>query len=210
MKFIVIEGNIGVGKTSLATKLAADLKSKLLLEKFNSNPFLPKFYKNPDKYSFPLELSFLTDRFNQIKNEAAFVKNTKSLVIADYFITKSAIFAEKTLAQDEFQIFQNIYKIILEKIPIPDLYVYLHAKTRKLKKNITKRGRDYEKNISIEYLAAIEHGYLNYINNIQNIPILFIDVNNIDFVNEIDNYDNLKNIIFKSDYKLGVNRLVFR
>ena len=209
MKYIVIEGNIGVGKTTLANKLATDLKAKLLPEEFNSNPFLPKFYKNPGKYSFQLELSFLVDRFNQINNEAAFTKKSESLVIADYYITKSAIFAEKTLPQDEFQVFQNIYNIILEKIPVPNLYVYLHAETKNIKNNIVKRGREYETNISFEYLSSIEQGYCNYINNIQNFPILFIDINNIDFVNDSVNYDKLKMGIFNSEYKLGINKLVF-
>ena len=208
MQFLVIEGNIGSGKTSLARLLAAEFNAKLILEQFAENSFLPKFYKDPERYSFPLELSFLADRYKQIKKELIYRDLFHPLVIADYFFSKTAIFARNTLKPDEFHLFRQIFDIVNDNIPKPDLYVYLHADANKLLKNIKKRGREYEQDINAEYLNSIQEGYFNYFRVIDSFPVLILDVNNFDFVENIEHFKRVKEILFKSKYKLGINRSI--
>ncbi len=208
IQFLVIEGNIGAGKTSLAEKLSIEFNAKLIREQFADNPFLPKFYNDQERYSFPLELSFLADRYSQIKKELFNLDLFHSFLIADYYFAKSAIFAENTLKQDEYRLFRQIFDIVFESMPKPGLYVYLHADTDKLLKNITNRGREYEMNITSEYLEKIKNGYFSFFKHAFSFPVLIIDINNIDFVNNINDYQVLKEAIFNSDYKLGVNRII--
>lgn len=208
MKFIVIEGNIGSGKTTLAKMLAAEMNAKLILEQFAENPFLPKFYEDQERYSFPLELSFLADRYNQIKKEVFNLDLFHSLIIADYYFAKTAIFAQNTLKPDEYHLFRQIFNMVSDSVPRPDLYVYLHADTGKLLYNIKKRGRDYEKNITADYLEKIREGYFGYMRGIASFPVLLIDVNQIDFVNKNEHFNFLKNSLFNEKYNLGINRLV--
>jgi len=208
MRFLVIEGNIGAGKTTLSKKIAEDYNAKLVLEQFADNPFLPKFYDDQERYSFPLELSFLADRYSQIKKQVLNLDLFHSFLVADYYFAKSAIFAQNTLKDDEYHLFRQIFDIVFESMPKPDLYVYLHADTSKLIQNIEKRGRNYEQNIEPEYLKKIQDGYFNFFKQRCNFPILIVDINNIDFVNNNDHYQLLKEAIFNSDYKLGVNRLI--
>ncbi len=206
MHFLVIEGNIGSGKTTLAKMLADDLNAKLILEQFAENPFLPKFYENPERYSFPLELSFLADRYKQFKKEVLNRDLFFPLVLADYYFSKTAIFAQNTLNPDEYHLFRQIFDMVSENIPRPDLYVYLHADTKNLLKNIKKRGRVYEQEISAGYLDKISSGYLNYLRGIRTFPVLIIDVNNIDYVENSEHYRLFKDTLFNSKYKLGINR----
>ena len=207
MQFLVIEGNIGAGKTTLASKLAEEYNAKLILEQFADNPFLPKFYNDQERYSFPLELSFLADRYTQIKKQVFNLDLFHSLLIADYYFAKSSIFAQNTLKDDEYRLFRQIFDIVFETMPKPDLYVYLHADVNKLLLNIKKRGRDYEQNINPEYLEKIKSGYFGFFRQISTFPVLIIDTNNIDFVGNTEHYEQLKGAIFKSEYKLGINRL---
>jgi deoxyadenosine/deoxycytidine kinase len=208
MRFLVIEGNIGAGKTTLSEKLANEFNAKLIVEQFADNPFLPKFYKNQERYSFPLELSFLADRYNQIKEEVLNLDLFHNFLIADYYFAKSAIFAQNTLKQDEYRLFRQIFDIVFESMPKPDLYVYLHSDTNRLIKNIAKRGREYEQAITKAYLEKIKDGYFHFFKQVDNFPILVIDINNIDFVDNNKHYRLLKEALFKSDYKLGINRLI--
>ena len=208
MQFLVIEGNIGAGKTTLASKLAEEYNAKLILEQFADNPFLPKFYNDQERYSFPLELSFLADRYNQIKKQVLNLDLFHSFLVADYYFAKSSIFAQNTLKDDEYRLFRQIFDIVFETMPKPDLYVYLHANIDKLLRNIKKRGRDYEQNINPEYLDKIKVGYFGFFKQITTFPILIIDTNNIDFVSNPEHYEQLKGAIFKSEYKLGINRLI--
>ena len=207
MRFLVIEGNIGAGKTTLTSKLAEDYNAKFVLEQFADNPFLPKFYKDQERYSFPLELSFLADRYSQIKNQLN-LDLFHSLLISDYYFAKSSIFAQNTLKDDEYRLFRQIFDIIFETMPKPDLYVYLHSDAENLLRNIEKRGRDYEQDISSNYLEKIKNGYFSFFKQINSFPILIIDSNNIDFVHNPDHYQLIKDAIFNSDYKLGINRLI--
>lgn len=208
MQYLVIEGNIGSGKTTLAGMLARDLNAKLILEQFADNPFLPKFYKEPERYSFPLELSFLADRYNQIKKEVIDLDLFQPMVVADYYFAKTAIFAANTLKPDEYHLFRQIFDMVSENIPKPGLYVYLHADTKNLLDNIKNRGRDYEQEITAGYLDKIREGYFNWFRQISTFPVLILDVNQIDFVKSNLHYQLVKEVIFKSKYKLGINRSI--
>ena len=207
--FIVIEGNIGAGKTTLAKNIAKDFNAKFIPEDFAENPFLPKFYKNPDKYSFPLELSFLADRYQQLNNEIRDRDLFKSFIVSDYYFTKSLIFAQNTLSDDEFQLYRRIFNIIYSSLPKPDLYVYLYLDINNLKKNINRRGRLYEKDIKPEYLDNIQKGYFEYMRLHDNeFKFLVIDTNKIDFVRKQADYERIKGIIFEKKYEIGVNRVI--
>uniref|UniRef100_UPI0032176756 deoxynucleoside kinase n=1 Tax=uncultured Draconibacterium sp. TaxID=1573823 RepID=UPI0032176756 len=208
MQFLVIEGNIGAGKTTLSKMIAEQHNAKLVLEQFADNPFLPKFYKDQERYSFPLELSFLADRYNQIKKEVLNLDLFQPFMVADYYFAKTAIFAQNTLKEDEYHLFRQIFDIIFESMPKPDLYVYLHADVDRLTQNIKKRGRDYEQNISPEYLQKISKGYFNFLKHVSGFPVLIIDINNIDFVKRTQDFQQLSQAIFNSDYKLGINRII--
>jgi deoxyadenosine/deoxycytidine kinase len=205
--YIAIEGNIGAGKTSLATKISEEFNAKLILEQFSDNPFLPKFYENPEHYAFPLELSFLAARYHQLKDELAKQDLFKSFTISDYFINKTLIFAQKTLQPDEFALFTKLFYIINTTLPKPDLLVYLYMNVDNLKKNITKRGRAYEVNIEKDYLEKIQTGYLNFIKSQQNMRILIIDTNNIDFVNSPDDYKKIVQLIIAKEYEVGITTI---
>ena len=210
MQFLVIEGNIGAGKSTLSQMIAKDYNAKLVLEQFADNPFLPKFYKDKERYSFPLELSFLADRYYQIKKEVLNLDLFHSLMVADYYFAKTAIFAENTLKKDEYRLFRQIFDIIFESMPKPDLYVYLHSDVNRLMKNIKIRGRDYEQNMDPAYLEKISDGYFRFFKQITTFPILVVDINAIDFVKNPEHYQRLKSAIFNSDYKLGINRMILK
>ncbi|MFZ5431292.1 MAG: deoxynucleoside kinase [Bacteroidota bacterium] len=208
IRFLVIEGNIGAGKTTLATRFSDEFNAKLVLEQFADNPFLPKFYEDKERYSFPLELSFLADRYNQIKKEVLHPELFRNMLIADYYFTKSAIFAGNTLQKDEYRLFRRLFNIVFESLPKPDLYVYLHLSVENLMKNIRKRGRDYEQKMDPGYLEQIQQGYFEYFRQITQFPILIVDTNGIDFVGNEDHYKLLKDLIFNNEFKLGVNRII--
>ena len=207
--YIVIEGNIGAGKTSLAYNLAKDMKGKFVPERFTENPFLQGFYENPQKYAFPVELSFLADRYRQLKNELSNRDLFNPLVISDYYFSKSLIFARITLKEDEFMLYRQLFDIIHEKLPLPDIYIFLYQPIEKLLDNIKKRGRSYEQSISAEYLNNIQEGYLNYLKNIQNMRVLIIDAAPLDFVNKSPDYEKIKDLIMYQDFRKGINRVSF-
>lgn len=186
--YIAIEGNIGAGKTTLASKLAEDCNAKLVLERFADNPFLPKFYKDQSRYAFPLEMSFLADRYQQLSDDLAQFDLFKDFVVADYHIFKSLIFAKVTLQEDEFRLYKTMFDIIHKEMPKPDLYVYLYQNTTRLLQNIKKRGRSYEKEIPAEYLEKINQGYLDYIKTQTDLNVLIIDVSELDFVKKQADY----------------------
>ena len=207
-KYIVIEGNIGAGKTSLATKIAADCNAKLVLEQFADNPFLPKFYEDPDRYSFQLELSFLADRYRQLKKEMTNPDLFYSFIVADYYFMKSLIFAGSTLKDDEYNLYRQLFLIIYESLPKPDLYVYLHVNVENLLKNIQKRGRSYEKEIKANYLESIQNGYFEFFRQSPNTRYLVLDVNKIDFVANSNDYKSVKSTIFDQEHNFGINRII--
>jgi 2-amino-4-hydroxy-6-hydroxymethyldihydropteridine diphosphokinase len=186
--YIAIEGNIGAGKTTLTNKLAEDFNAKTVLERFADNPFLPKFYEDQNRYAFPLEMSFLADRYQQISDDLAQFDLFKDFIVADYHIFKSLIFAKVTLAEDEFRLYKTMFDIIYKEMPKPDLYIYLYQSTERLLVNIKERGRPYEQEIPAEYLEKINIGYLDYIKSQQNLNVLIIDITDRDFHNNQEDY----------------------
>jgi len=186
--YVAFEGNIGAGKTTLATKIAEDFNAKSVLERFADNPFLPKFYKDQNRYAFPLEMSFLADRYKQLSDDLSQFDLFKDFVVADYHIFKSLIFAKITLAEDEYRLYSNLFHIIYKEMPKPDLYVYLYQNSERLLQNIKKRGRSYEQEIEADYLDKINTGYLDYIKSQPDLNILIIDVSDRDFVKNHEDY----------------------
>lgn len=186
--YIAIEGNIGAGKTTLASKIAQDFNAKTVFERFADNPFLPKFYKDQNRYAFPLEMSFLADRYQQLSDDLAQFNLFKDFIIADYHIFKSLIFAKVTLQEDEYRLYKTLFDIIYKEMPKPDLYVYLYQNTDRLLQNIKRRGRSYEQDISADYLDKINKGYLDYIKSQTNLKVLIIDVSDKDFVKKQSDY----------------------
>ncbi|WKD85017.1 Deoxyguanosine kinase [Polaribacter huanghezhanensis] len=186
--YIAIEGNIGAGKTSLAKMMSDEFNAKIVLERFADNPFLPKFYEDEERYAFPLEMSFLADRYQQLSDDLAQFDLFKSLIVSDYYIFKSLIFAQVTLHKEEYLLYRKMFDLMYKEITKPDLYVYLFQNTDRLIKNIKKRGREYEQNISSNYLNKIHDGYSNFIKTQQNLNTLTIDVSELDFVNNTEDY----------------------
>lgn len=189
--YIAIEGNIGSGKTSLAKKIGDDFNAKLVLERFADNPFLPKFYEDKERYAFPLEMSFLADRYHQLTEDLAQFDLFKNFIVSDYFIFKSLIFAQVTLPKEEYNLYRKMFDIMYKEISKPNIYVYLYQSTDRLLENIKKRGRAYEQNIQADYLEKIHQGYLNFIKTKEQLNTLIIDVSEIDFVNNEDEYKNI-------------------
>ncbi|MFN4762940.1 2-amino-4-hydroxy-6-hydroxymethyldihydropteridine diphosphokinase [Gillisia sp. Q332] len=186
--YIAIEGNIGAGKTSLATMISQDFNAKLILERFKDNPFLPKFYEDRHRYAFPLEMSFLADRYQQLSDDLAQYDLFTDFVVSDYDVFKSLIFAKITLQEDEFSLYNKLFSIIYKELLKPDLYVYLYQNTDRLLENIKTRGRDYEQNIQPEYLMDINKSYLSYIKSQTGINIKVIDITGKDFINNREDY----------------------
>ena len=186
--YVAFEGNIGAGKTTLSTKIAEDFNAKTVLERFADNPFLPKFYKDQNRYAFPLEMSFLADRYQQLSDDLAQFDLFKDFIVADYHIFKSLIFAKITLADDEYRLYRNLFDIIYKEMPKPDLYIYLYQNSERLLQNIKKRGRSYEQEIPADYLEKINSGYLDYIKSQTELNVLIIDVSDRDFVKNQEDY----------------------
>jgi deoxyadenosine/deoxycytidine kinase len=208
--YVVIEGNIGAGKTTLATRISEHFNARLILERFADNPFLPKFYEDPEKYSFPLELSFLADRYRQLKEELVEQDLFKSFTVADYYFMKSLVFAASTLTGDEYNLYRQIFYIIYGSLPKPDIYVYLHLRPERLLQNIEKRGRNYEKSITGDYLQKIQDNYFAFFRQNPDNRYLIIDINDIDFVENKDHYSLLVNTIFSDIYPAGVNKVILQ
>jgi len=206
--YVVIEGNIGAGKTTLATRIAEQFNARLILERFADNPFLPKFYQDPDKYSFQLELSFLASRYRQLNEELGPQDLFKTFTVADYYFMKSLVFAASTLKGDEYNLYRQIFHIIYSSLPKPDIYIYLHLRTERLLENIRNRGRDYEKSITAEYLQKIQDSYFTFFRQNQENRYLVIDINEMDFVINESHYSKLIDTIFFNDYPFGLNKVI--
>jgi len=186
--YIAIEGNIGAGKTSLACRISNDFNAKLILERFADNPFLPKFYKDANRYAFTLEMSFLADRYQQISDDLSQLDLFKDFIISDYNIIKSLIFSKITLRGDEFNLYRKLFYLMYKDIAKPDLYIYLYQNTARLLENIKKRGRHYEQNIADDYLDKINIGYLEFLKTQKDFKINIIDVSDRDFVDNRADY----------------------
>lgn len=179
--FITVEGNIGAGKTTLAHLLARHFNARLILEEFADNPFLPKFYENPQQFAFPLELFFMAERYKQLKELVHTKDLFQSLTVSDYLFTKCLLFAKVNLPEEEFRLYQRLFEIIHQQLVQPDILIYLHAPVSRLQSNIKKRNRSYEQRIPDQYLFSIQETYTHYIKQ-HNIKTLFIDASNADFL----------------------------
>jgi len=199
INYLCIEGNIGAGKTTFAQMMAEDFQAKLILERFKDNPFLPQFYKDPKRYAFPTEMSFLADRHQQLVDDISQLDLFAQFSIADYDLYKSLIFAKVTLQEKEFELYKKVFNIIYRDIPKPDLYIYFYQTTERLLENIKKRGRDYEKDIKADYLDKINQGYLNFIKNENRFKTKIIDVTDLDFVDKRSDYLTLVDLVFDDE-----------
>ena len=179
--FITVEGNIGAGKTTLANLLAKQLNARIILEEFADNPFLPKFYKNPQQYAFPLELFFMEERYKQLKDMVHTKELFQDITVSDYLFTKCLLFAKVNLPEEEFHLYQKLFDIIHQQLVFPDILIYLHAPVSKLQDNIKKRNREYEQQIPDNYLLQVQETYTSYIKE-HNIKTIFIDAGNADFL----------------------------
>ena len=186
--------------------LAADYNSKLVLEQFSDNPFLPMFYKEPERYGFTVELFFMSERYQQLQKSLVEQDLFKKNTIADYFFIKTLLFANKTLSGEEYRLFQRFFNILNSNFPKPDLLVYLYRPIEDLLHNIRKRGREYEQEISEEYLQNIQNAYLDYFKVEQEIPILIIDVKDLNFVEELKYYEQIKELL-NQKYTSGVHKV---
>ena len=193
--YVAIEGNIGSGKTSLSNLMSDEFNAKIVLERFADNPFLPKFYEDQERFAFPLEMSFLADRYQQLTDDLAQFDLFKNFIVSDYYIFKSLIFAQVTLQKEEYALYRKMFDIMYKEISKPDLYIYLYQNTDRLLENIKKRGRIYEQNIEASYLEKIHVGYINFIKTEQDLNTLIIDVSELDFVNNHKDYREVLKII---------------
>lgn len=189
LEFITIEGNIGAGKTSLASKISEDFNAKLILERFAENPFLPSFYEDQARYAFPLEMSFLADRYQQFMDDTNQFDLFKNFMISDYDIFKSLIFAKVTLQKQEYELYRKIFNFMYKEVRKPKIYVYLYQTTERLLEQIKKRGREYEQGIEAEYLININKGYMDFLRTYPKDNQLIIDVSELDFVGQKKDYE---------------------
>ncbi|OFY93995.1 MAG: hypothetical protein A3K10_04045 [Bacteroidetes bacterium RIFCSPLOWO2_12_FULL_31_6] len=201
--FIAIEGNIGAGKTTLAKKIAEQYNAKLILEQFEENPYLAKFYENPDRYSFQLEVSFLVDRFLQFKYDVARQELFKNFTIADYYISKSLIFAKNNLQEQEYGLYTKMFDLLSKASPRPDLLVYLYIEVDQLLENIKQRNRSYEQNISKEYLENIQNIYLDFFKKQNDMRILIIELKNLNYSYSEQYVEKIFKLL-NNEYKTGI------
>ncbi len=185
---IAIEGTIGVGKTSLAKLLAERLEGRLVLEKFDENPFLEEFYKNPDHYAFQTQLWFLLSRYRQQQDLQQMDLFTSAL-ISDYMFVKDRLFAALNLNDNEMKLYDMVARILEKNIVQPDLVLFLQSDTERLMENIKKRGRDYEVSMDWKYIDALNQIYNEYFFRYDKSPLLIINSNDIDFVNNESDLD---------------------
>ncbi len=203
-KLIAIEGNIGAGKTTLSKMLAQKYGARLILEQFAENPFLPKFYENPKENAFPLELFFMAERFQQLKEKIPAADIFQQAIISDYMFTKSLIFAKVTLEEDTYQLYSRLFHIINPTLPQPDLIVYLYAPVEQLQANIKQRGRSYEQNISNDYLEILHKTYMNYFKQMPSLRILIVDINNADYAHDKNVFEQF-HALLDIDYPKGIS-----
>lgn len=187
-QYLTIEGNIGAGKTSLAQLIAGEFNAKLVLERFADNPFLPKFYEDMERYAFPLEMSFLADRYQRLQDDIAQFDLFTDFVVSDYDVFKSLIFAKVTLQEEELVLYKKVFDLMYKNLPKPGMYIYLYQNTERLLENIKKRGRDYEQKIPPEYLDKINRGYLQFIKSQPEFNVKIVDVSDRDFISNRSDY----------------------
>ncbi len=186
--------------------LNKEYNCRLILEEFADNPFLPLFYQDPERFAFTVELFFMTERHEQMERLLMNRDLFNDFTVADYTFTKTLLFASKNLNNEKFRLFQKMFNVLNQSLPKPDIMVYFHRNVDILLQNIKSRGREFEKNITGDYLTQIQNSYFEYFRNILSFPILIIDLNSIDFVNNPEHYDQVKYLMSKK-YSPGVHRI---
>ncbi|MEO6914510.1 MAG: deoxynucleoside kinase [Chitinophagaceae bacterium] len=199
--FITIEGNIGAGKTTLAHLLSKHFNARLILEQFADNPFLPKFYEDPSRYAFPLELFFMAERYKQLKELIHTTDLFQHVTISDYLFKKCLLFAKVNLNEEEFGLYKKLFDIIYQQISHPDILIYLHVPVPQLQRNIRKRNRSFEQSIPDEYLQNLQDTYFQYIKQ-HNIKTIMVDASNADFLGNRKHLDIILDALEK-DYDEG-------
>jgi len=193
--FIAIEGNIGAGKTTLCLQLADRFGCALVLEQFTDNPFLPPFYEQPERYAFPVELFFMTERHKQLLEHFSQPDLFRAFTVADYFFVKTLLFAKNNLSEAEFRLFQRLFQVLNSTFPKPDLLLYLHRPVEVLLTQIKKRGRDIEQNISANYLTEIQDAYFDYLKTETETPVLILDLGDADFQQDVSVFNSITEIL---------------
>ncbi len=205
-RFITIEGNIGTGKTTVCKLLAKENNLKLVLESFADNPFLPFFYDNAERYAFPVELFFMTERHKQLSENVIQSDLFQQTVLADYFFLKTVLFAKNNLNKNEFRLFQRLFKILNDTFPKPDLLIYIHRPVEVLLKNIKARNRSYEQNITATYLESLQNAYFEYFKMEQDIPILILESHDINLDKGTPQYNQLLSLM-QTEHAKGVQHI---
>lgn len=205
-KFIAVEGNIGAGKTTFCTKFSKRYNSKLILEQFTDNPFLPYFYENPDRYAFQVELFFMTERHKQLQELLSQGELFQDSIISDYFFLKTLLFAKNNLKSEEYRLFQRLFNVLNSTFRKPSLLLYLHRSVENLLKNIHKRGRLYEKDIKTAYLDSLQNAYFEFFKTEKEIPILIVDLEDLNFADDDWIFENLIELVNKN-YEVGIHRI---
>ncbi|MDX1477079.1 MAG: deoxynucleoside kinase [Saprospiraceae bacterium] len=208
-QYISIEGNIGTGKTSLCQMLAREYNCQLVLEEFADNPFLPYFYQDPARYAFTVELFFMTERHKQLQHSVLKPSLFSEFIVSDYCFWKTIIFARKNLNDEEYRLFQRLFHILNNSFPNPDIIVYLHRSSDKLLQQIRDRGRHYEQGITQAYLQGIQDSYFEFFKSQTTYPIVILEAEHLDFVNQRGHYDELKHIL-KRKFLPGIHRISLR
>lgn len=206
--YIVIEGCIGAGKTTLAKMIGSEYSAEQVLEQFNENPFLAKFYADPVHYAFPVEMTFLMERYRQLKKLLSERDLFTDFVIGDYFIDKCVIFSRNNLLPDEYNLYRSVFDVLSSYLPKPDIILYLYNDIPRLLRNIAGRGREYERNISADYLEHIQQSYLTYFKEHAAMPVLLLEASKLDFVKNQGDYDKIKALI-ETSYPAGIHRITF-
>lgn len=201
---IAIEGVIGAGKTTFAKYISECLSCRILLEEFEDNPFLAKFYLDKEKFGFPLELAFLASRYHQIKQVLEQRNLFDDKICSDFVLYKSLVFASINLQGDELELYRKLFNIMFQQIPIPDITIYIYHTTEQLLRNIAHRGREYEKNISSDYLEKLNETYLQYFKQLSHHRIIIIDGKQFEIINNPSHQKRLIEILHQ-EYPLGIS-----
>jgi len=202
--FITIEGCIGAGKTTLAQKLASDFNGKLILEEFEGNPFLPKFYEDPERHAFSVELYFMAERFKHLKRLLSEGDIFKTFTVSDFLFQKSLIFANNNLKEDEAKLYRMLFDIINLSLPKPDIVLYLYAPVEVLQQRIKRRGRDFEKNISSDYLEKIQQAYMEYFKMQTHSRIVLLNTTALNFADSDADYQKVVEVL-NDDFEVGLH-----
>ncbi len=189
-RYVVVEGPIGVGKTSLAQRLAGQIGAQLLLEKPQDNPFLERFYKDQARYALPTQLFFLFQRINEVRDLAQ-LDMFNARTVSDYLFEKDRLFAKLTLDEEEFKLYQSIFQSLALQAPQPDLVIYLQASTDVLLERIQRRGLKYERTITADYLAKLSGIYGEFFHHFDAAPLLVVNSDNLNFVDQAEDFELL-------------------